>query len=97
MRNLSKKHLRAQGFKKKWLSDGSGHWWKLKLSNSKSTIPVSLIYDDDTNDLTLQVKTLQECKPFKRDKSWTFILIRPGTIKNLAKMITHGIYIAAKK
>ena len=94
MRKLTEKQLRKYGLRKKWLDDKSGSWWEMTLPGK---LPVNILYDLDTNDLVLRIKTLEDYRPFKREKSWDFFMIKPATLKNFKRMITYGTYIAAEK
>ena len=93
MRKLTEKQLRKYGLRKKWLDDKSGSWWEMTLPGK---LPVSILYDQDLG-LVLRVKTLEDYRPFKREKTWTFFLKKPATLKNFKRMITYGTYIAAEK
>ena len=93
MRKLTEKQLRKYGLRKKWLDDKSGSWWEMTLPGK---MPVSILYDQDLG-LVLRVKTLEDYRPFKREKTWTFFLKKPATLKNFKRMITYGTYIAAEK
>ncbi len=94
MKKLTEKQLKKHGLKKKWLSDKSGYWWEMTLPGK---IPVNILYDQDYDDVVLRVKTLEDYKPFKREKSWTFLMLKKATLKNFKKLIFYGSIIAAAK
>jgi len=53
------KELENQGFKKKWLSDGSGYWWQKKIGCDKKYLKkVYLCADDNVNLLYLDITGL---------------------------------------
>jgi hypothetical protein len=92
MKNLTEKKLKKLGLKKKWLDDKSGCWWEMTLPGK---IPVNILYDEDV--LVLRIKTLNDYRPFKREKCWSFLFIRKATLKNFKKMINYGLHITTEK
>jgi hypothetical protein len=58
-------------------------------------IPVNILYDEDV--LVLRIKTLNDYRPFKREKCWSFLFIRKATLKNFKKMINYGLHITTEK
>lgn len=94
MKNLTEKKLKKLGLKKKWLGDKSGYWWEMTLPGK---IPVNILYDQDYNDVILRVKILNDYKPFKREKCWSFLFMRKATLKNFKKMINYGLHITTEK
>lgn len=89
---LTEDIIKKAGFTKKWLDDKSGYWWEKTISNKP--IPVNILYDQDANELVLRVKILNDYKPFKREKSWSFIQILKGTMLNFKKILVNGELIA---
>jgi len=87
--------IKQAGFHRRWLDDKSGYWWE-KTLQSRIT-PVNILYDQDTNELILRVKILNDFKPYKRDTSWSFLQIVDGTILNLKRILVNGALIAATK
>lgn len=87
--------IKKVGFHKKWLDDKSGYWWEKTLKSR--IIPVNILYDQDTNELILRVKILNDYKPFKRESSWSFIQTMPATMLNLKRIIVNGALIATAK
>jgi len=87
--------IKQAGFHKRWLDDKSGYWWE-KTLQSRIT-PVNILYDQDTNELILRVKILNDFKPYKRDTSWSFLQIVDGTTLNLKRILVNGALIAATK
>lgn len=87
--------IKKVGFHKKWLDDKSGYWWEKTLRSRM--IPVNIMYDQDTNELILRVKILNDYKPFKRESCWSFIQTMPATMLNLKRILVNGALIAATK
>jgi hypothetical protein len=93
--------LKKIGFKKKYLDDRSAHWYHLdcnKLFKESKTIPagiipVSIIYDELDKELVLQMKVLEDFKPFKRDKQWSMLQIAPANLRNLKRLINNAALI----
>jgi len=94
MRNLSEKQIRGLGLKRKWLDDKSGSWWEMTLPGK---LPVNILYDQDTDDIILRIKILNDYKPYKRQKCWDFFQKKPATLRNFKRMITYGTHISAEK
>ncbi len=92
---LNETIIKQIGFHKKWLDDKSGYWWEKTLQSR--IIPVNIVYDQDTNELILRIKILNDFKPYRREKSWDFIQIVPGTILNLKRILVNGALIGETK
>ena len=87
--------IKQVGFHKRWLDDKSGYWWEKTIPSR--IIPVNILYDQDTNELVLRVKVLNDYKPFRRATSWDFIQVVDGTVLNLKRILVNGALIAATK
>lgn len=87
--------IKQAGFRKKWLDDKSGYWWEKTIQSR--IIPVSILYEQDTNELILRIKKLNDFKPFRRDLSWDFLQVVDGTTLNLKRILVNGALIAATK
>jgi hypothetical protein len=94
---LTEADLKEIGFKKKWLDDKSGYWWEFNTKGKE--IPTNILYDQDTNDLVLRVKILNDYKPFKREKSWSFLHLKKATLLNYKQLliIAYGIHTSSEK
>lgn len=94
-RPLNEVIIKQVGFRKRWLDDKSGYWWEKTIRSRM--IPVNILYDQDTDELVLRTKVLNDYKPFKRESYWSFIQIMPATVLNLKRIIVNGALIAATK
>jgi len=97
LKDLDEEQLKRLSFKKKWLDDKSGYWWEFDVKGNE--IPTNILYDQDTNDLVLRVKILNDYKPFKREKSWSFLCIKKATLLNYKQLliIAYGIHTSSEK
>ena len=87
--------IKQVGFRKMWLDDKSGYWWEKTLKSRM--IPVNILYDQDTDELVLRTKVLNDYKPHKRESSWSFIQTMPATMLNLKRILVNGALIATAK
>ena len=62
-------------------------------------IPTNILYDQDYNDLVLRVKILEDYRPHKREKGWSFLSVKKATLLNYKKLliIAYGIHTSTEK
>jgi hypothetical protein len=97
LKDLDEAQLKRLSFKKKWLYDKSGYWWEFDVKGNE--IPTNILYDQDYNDLVLRVKILNDYKPHKREKCWSFLCIKKATILNYKQLliIAYGLHTSTEK
>lgn len=97
LKDLDEAQLKRLSFKKKWLDDKSGYWWEFETKGKE--IPTNILYDEDTDDLVLRVKILNDYKPFKREKGWSFLYKTKATLLNYKKLliIAYGIHTSTEE
>jgi len=95
MKKLSEASLRELGLRKAWLDDKSGFWWEMSITGGQ--VPVNILFDQDTNELIVRTKILDDYKPYRREKCWSFLLKKKATIPNFYKLKKYGVHISAKK
>lgn len=96
-KDLTEKQLKRLCFKKKWLDDKSGFWWEFCPKTKE--IPTNIMYDQDTNELVLRVKILNDYKPHRREKCWSFLYLKKATLLNYKQLlvIVYGIHTSTEE
>ena len=97
LKDLDEAQLKRLSFKKKWLDDKSGYWWE--FTPKGKDIPTNILYDQDFNDLVLRVKILEDYRPHKREKGWSFLSVKKATLLNYKKLliIAYGIHTSTEE